>query len=222
MNKPGMLFKKAKHIYRTQGLVPFTRSALAFSIRLVLRYERYTLHNNVCFSADTLARLSEADLVPKGGHCTLEIVSSNLEADKLADKGLECRSSDGVDEDRLGRGAVMFCLFQGREPVHKSWLATSKGAMRSLTVIPFPVNFDEGEAYVGRTLTEPGFRRRGFWVYSAFKMQKYLEENRVTVAKCIVLKDNVAAQSAHSKYGDLPYGQGRYLRILWWGFWKEL
>ena len=38
----------------------------------------------------------------------------------------------------------------------------------------------------------------------------------------LVTVDNVISQKVHTKFNPVVFAQARYIRILWWKYWKEV
>ncbi len=95
-------------------------------------------------------------------------------------------------------------------------------ARDSITDIPYPVDFSNSEAYLGRTAKNPKYRQTDISVYVYFKVLQLLRQSGAITCRFVVSKSNRITQNALAKRVDAkPYGEGHYLKLLWWKFWKE-
>ena len=150
---------------------------------------------------------------------TLMIISTNKEADRLEAEGLEFRSSNPNSRQLLDKGAEAFCIFVGRELANIGWIIMTKQAkdtLRSKT----KVDFSNNEVYIASVWTSPKYRRMGFRRYNSFKRRQFAFRQGKTVCRTDIGKSNIASLSSKGK-ATSKYGEGRYLKILWWKFWKE-
>ena len=212
------LFSRAKQIYRSEGLASLLRRAFAFAAGHLVQYRTCYLFE---FPTENIQLLTESDLMPKIDDFTLKIVSIRQEADALEAEGLEFRSYVANADERLDKGAIAFCIFVGQELANISWMAMTLEAQRSLREAPCKVHFSKKEAYRGGVWTNPKFRRMGFSLYSLWKKLEFLQERGIQTSRGVVVKGNVTPQLGHARFAPTRYGEGRYLRILWWESWKE-
>ncbi|MGB2798888.1 MAG: hypothetical protein WBC55_03345 [Dehalococcoidia bacterium] len=218
MRSPNTIFKTTKEIYQREGLAPLLKRAFAFAAGHLVQYRRFYLFE---FPTKNIKHLTESDFMPKIDDFTLKIVSIKQEADALEAEGLEFRSYVSNADDRLDKGAIAFCIFVGQELANISWIAMTLEAQRSLREAPCKVHFSRNEAYRGGIWTNPKFRRMGFSLYSLWKKLEFLQERGIPTSRAIIAKGNVTPQLGHTKFAPIRYGEGRYLRILWWKSWKE-
>ena len=218
-----MLFRRAKHILQTEGLVPLIRRGFAFLIRrgfaflapYFFMYGTYYLYEHIVNES------KKADFLPGIRGLTFRIVSTNQQADELIADGLEFRSYVLDTRQWLGRGAIAFCIFVDGELAHISWVAMTAEVKGRLTELPFQVNFSNNEAYWGRLETNPRYQRMGLWGYSYHKILKFMRERGIVTLRFVVHTNNISTQRGYAKFGARRYAKARYLRILWWKFWKE-
>ncbi len=211
-------FGRARRILQTEGFLALLRSALRFLATGLFQYETYYLYQQPTEHARTM---KEADVMPKIPDFILKIVATNEEADKLEAAGLEFRSRARNTRQRLDKGAVAFCLFVGRELANISWLAMTQAAMDSLNEPPAKVSFSCSEAYRGGIWTNPKYRRMRFSQYSLLKKLEFLHERGIRTSRVVISKRNVTSQEGQMAFGPVKYGEGRYLRVLGIGFWRE-
>ena len=212
------LFSRAKQIYRSDGLVSLLKRGFAFMLSWFFEYRTCYLFE---FHTENIQHLTESDLTPKIDDFTLKIVTIRQEADALEAEGLEFRSYVANADERLDKGAIAFCIFVGQELANISWMAMTLEAQRSLREAPCKVHFSKKEAYRGGVWTNPKFRRMGFSLYSLWKKLEFLQERGIQTSRGVVVKGNVTPQLGHARFAPIRYGEGRYLRILWWESWKE-
>ncbi|MCK4723816.1 MAG: hypothetical protein KAT75_10945, partial [Dehalococcoidia bacterium] len=112
MSEATSLFKRAKRIYKTEGIAVLVRRAFSFVFGRFFFYRAYYLYEQ---PIEDIGKLNDADFMPKINDFTLKIISTNQEADELEADGLEFRSQVGNARERLDSGAVAFCIFVGRE-----------------------------------------------------------------------------------------------------------
>lgn len=206
---------RVKDVLQNEGLVPLLRRGFAFLVGYFFKYETLYLYEH------TMKERNEADFLPKIQNFTFQIVSTNLKADELAAGGHDFRSYSIYTSTWLDKGAVAFCFFVGRELAHIGWVAMTEEAKNAFEPFPYKVNFSNKEVCTGGTLTIPKYRGKGLMVYGYFKRFQYLWERGIVVSRNVVAIDNVASIKAHGKFSPKIHAKARYLKVLWWKFWKE-
>ena len=212
------LFTRAKQIYQTEDFTKLLRRGFAFVLRLFFEYQTYYLSGH---TAEDFRDLNEADFTPKIDNFTLKIISTNQEADELEADGLEFRSYVTNARDRLDKGAIAFCIFVGSELACIGWVALTQEAMDSLDEPPYKVDFANHESCTGRYWTNPKYRGEGLAPYACFNTFKFLHHKGTQVNRTAMRTGNISSVRATEKAGFKAYGEGRYLRILWWKSWRE-
>ena len=215
MRKLSTLFRRAKYIFHTEGLIPLLRQSLAFLAGYFFRYRISYLYEYSLEEGD------EAEFAPEIQDLALEVVSTNQQADELAARGLDFRLQDSRASQKLAGGAIAFCVFVGRELVHISWVAGTQEAKESLREPRYEVDFANGEVCVGGIWTNPKYRVMGLMTYGFLKRSQFLKQRGKVLARASVAKSNIVSQRVHAKFGARVYAEVRYLKILWWKFWKE-
>ena len=218
MTRVTMQFRRAKQIYQTQGLLSLVRRAFSFVIGRFFQYKTYYVLER---ALENVRKLNEADFLPKIDHFDLKIVSTNQEADELEAEGYEFRSQIVKARKSLDKGAVAFCIFVGRQITSIGWVAMTQEAKDSLNEPPYKVDFLNNEACATAVWTNPEYRRMGLHEYGVFKRHRFMLDHGVRTSRIIIAKWNIAFHTGSAKAGSRAYAQGRYLRILWWKFWKE-
>lgn len=213
--RPTALFRRARHIFQTEGLIPLLRTAFNFLAPYLFQYDTYYLYEHV------IKERKEADFMPTIQGFTVHIVTSNEQADKLAADGFDPRSHSVYSRGRLDKGAIALCIFVGRELAHIGWMAMSQEAKDTFDSLPYKVDFSHKEACTGATVTIPKYRGNGLMTYGYFKRFQYLWERGITISRNAVATNNIASQRVHAKFGPRIYARARYLKVLKWKFWKE-
>lgn len=210
------MLKRAKDILKTEGLKPLLTRGFDFVKVWFLEYGDYYLYEY------TLKERNEADFLPQIQDFTLKIISSNEEADKLAEAmGSDFRRRFVTARSMLDKGAIAFCIFVKGEIAHIGWVALSEEAHKAVDNLPYRVGFLNHEACTGGTQTIPQYRVKGLMAYGYFKRFEFLKEKGIVVSRNAVAKSNIASQKAHAKFSPRVYAEASHLRLLWWHFWKE-
>ena len=182
------------------------------------RYDTYYLLEN---AIDNIKNLDEADFMPKIDNFTLKIVSTNLEADELEAEGLEFCPHVVNARERLDKGAIALCLFVGPKLASVEWIAMTQEAKECVDEPPFEVDFSGNEVCTASGWTKPEYRGRGLAPYVHFKTLEFLREKGKVFERTSSLRVNSASHRAYTRFNSKRYAEARYLKILWWEFWKE-
>jgi hypothetical protein len=121
----------------------------------------------------------------------------------------------------LDNGAVAFCIYVGREPVHIAWLATSCEARRPLDRLGYEVRFGSGEAWTGAAWTTPSHRGRGLLTYSCYRRFEYLRLSGWLISRGAVETNNPVSHRATMRFAPQVYAIGRQWRVLGRRLWAE-
>ena len=219
MDRLTALFRRAKQIYQAEGLIPLVRRGSAFLGYRLLKYRTYYLY--AAPIEETLLVLDENHTVPRVGDFSVKVVSSNDDADELEAQGFEFLSQDSDAGERLDSGAVALCIFVGSELACIGWVALTQEAMDSLNEPPYKVEFANHESCTGRYWTNPKYRGVGLAPYASFNVFKFLHHKGIQVDRTVTRTGNISSVRATERAGFKAYGEGRYLRFLWWKSWKE-
>jgi len=212
---PRILLSRAKEILRTEGLLPLLSRGFDFLARCLFNYGIFYLYEH------TVKERNETDFMPKLQNLTVHIVSTNQQADELAASGFDCRSYSVHARRRLDKGAIAVCVFVKQELASIVWVAMTDEAKKSFDSLPYHVDFANREACTGGTQTIPKYRRKGLMTYGYYKVFQLLGEQGIMTSRYAVRTSNIASRRADAKLDYRIYARGRYLRILWWQFWKE-
>jgi len=213
------LFRRWVWILRKDGLTPFIKQGFLFLIRCLFSYQTFYLYREILDN-----KLDEVESTPKIHNFALKIISANEQTDELMASGFDFGSFVISADRRLDRGAIAFCALVERKLTHICWVAMTEQAKDSITDIPYPVDFSNNEAYLGRTVKNLKYWRMGnFSVTIVYlKAMQFLWRSGKTVCRFVVSKNNLITQNVLAKrIGARPCGEGRYLKLLWWKFWKE-
>lgn len=209
------LFRRAKRVFQTKGLVPLLRKGFAFLVDYFFKYETLYLYEH------TMKERNEADFLPKVQNFTFQVVSTNQQANELGANGFDLRSFSTYARRRLDKGAIAFCILIGREIAHVGWVAMTEEAKNTFTPYPYRVDFLNKEACTGGTITIPKYEKKGLMTYGYYKRFQFLRERGIVTSRNAVARSNIASQRVHAKFGPKIYAKGHYLKILRWKFWKE-
>ena len=216
ISTPGVWLRRAKDVFQREGLTTLLRRSFRFVRPWFFEYGKYYLYEH------TLKERNEADFMPKIEDFTFKIISTNKEADEMAAAtGFDLRRRFVDARNKLDKGAIAFCIFIKREIVHIGWVGMTEEAKESMSEPPYKVDFLNNEACTGGTLTIPEYRGKGLMSYGYFKRFQFLREKGIVRSRNAVDKSNIASQRAHAKFGPKVHAEARYLKLLWWKFWKE-
>ncbi len=210
------LVRKARGIYRTQGLMPLLRRFFVFVRDFIFLYQHYYIFEH------TLVERDEAASLPKIADFTLYIIRTDKDAAEVEDiTGFELRRRLVDVTEKLEKGAVGFVGFVKGKFAHISWVAFSEEAKRTFDLVPYKVDFSNGQACTGGTYTVPAFRGKGLMFYGYFRRFQFLREVGVEKTRNAVLTGNTASLKVHAKLGARKLAEGSRLILLGFEFWKE-
>ena len=170
----------------------------------------------------TLNEPMKFESTPKIKDFVFEIVTTGQRLKDLAAQGCDFGINIIGAEEKLNKGAIMFCIFMGKELACVHWAAANQEAINTLiNKTCYKTDFSNNEAYLGWSETNPKYRRAGLSMYVILEKVRLLTTMGKTTGKCLVARNNVASRKAIIKCGGRIYGEGRYLKILSWKSWKE-
>jgi GNAT superfamily N-acetyltransferase len=214
---PFALLRRAADILRTEGLWFLVTRSIHYIWRYFFSYSNYYLHEQ------SIRQREEIKYLPKIDSYTFRIVRSNEEADRLAaDIGYDFRRLFIRARNSLKKGAIAFCVFVDSEVAHIGWAAMNAEAKRTFDSAPYYVGFSDGEACAGGAFTIPKYRSMGLMSYVCYKRFEYLRDRGITLSRNAVSVDNTASQKVLAKFNPIIYAKARYIRILWYKYWKEI
>jgi len=211
--------QRACHLTRTEGLTGLA-AGVARSVhhcrRRILCTEKF-----VIYATDTSAYKTGLALPPIDG-LEVHILQNETDVERLVQGNYEdVRNVVRPAGRRLRQGAVGFCAFVRREVAHVAWVALSATAKQSFDVLPYPVDFQGGEACWGGALTTRRFRNRGIYRYVMAWRLRYCHEQGYPVLVDATAVDNVASLKSQGTYDPAVRSVGYYRRILWTSNWTE-
>ncbi len=212
------MIDRAKQTYRAEGLLSLLRRGLRLLAYRLFECREYWLYVN---PGPQGPRLNEADFMPRIDDFTFRIVTSNREADEAEAQGLEFRSQVPKAAEKLDKGAVAFCIFVGTELAHIVWFAMNREAKDAFDELPYEIDFSKGEVCTTAAWTHPRYRGKGLNRYSHFRRGQFKAERGIVATKSAVAKSNIAIQRSYAGLMPKKYAEGRYLKVLWWKWWRE-
>ena len=211
--------KRASHILEAEGPFGLMKRGLTFVACRLFFYRTYYLSE---YELERARSWREEDFLPRLDDFTFRMVTSNEEADALEAEGLEFRSYPyDIDATKaLDRGAIALCAFVGTELAAIGWVALTDRAAEALNEPPLNIDFSR-DALTAPIWTNPKYRRLGLRRYRAYRLRKFLLERDVTMTRGAIPKGNIAALKGLSRIDSTVYGEARYVRLLWWEWWRE-
>jgi len=202
------LLKKAKFIYKTEGLMSLLRNGFTFLVGCVFKCRYYYLYEH------TMKQRNETDFLPKIKAFDFQIVTTSQQADELEAKGFDLRSLSPKTKKCLDRGAFAFCILIGNEVAHVSWVAMTAEAKKAIEPIPYPVDFSNKEACTSNTITAEKYQGNGLMTYGKYKVFEFLREKGIMIVRNGIDTQNIASQRVHAKFGPRIYAKARYLYLM--------
>jgi hypothetical protein len=207
-------YKRGRYILQKEGLFPFLVKGVRFGAeRLFIRVSYYMFEIAVNDS-------TKLESKPKIQNFAFETILTGQRLNELVAQGFDFGVHIFGAEERLNHGAIMSCVFVGEELACIHWAAATQKTMNILTEIPYKVDFPNSEAYLGWSETNPKYRRLHLSSYLYWEEKKFLVTMGKTTGRTLVEKSNFASLNCLPKAGGRIYGEGRYLKILWWKSWK--
>ena len=207
--------RRARYILETDGFINVIKRGFIYFRPRVFSYRCVYLYETLIEDWD------EADFLPRIQNVDSIIISSNEDADKVAETYADVREIQFNAREYLNIGAVAACLFVGRDLVHISWIAFTEEAKRVCDSIPYKVNFSRGQACTGGTFTYPAYRGQNLMVYGCYKKFQYAKENGIRSIRNSMRTDNIASQKVYSKFNGVPYAKAYYLKFLMFKYLRE-
>jgi hypothetical protein len=216
MNYISERINRARYIVKDEGYNSFIKRAISYLSLHLFFNEEYYVREHYCGDLD------ESDYLPRISGYTIEIVSTNDEADRLAQKlGADFREQVLNARRRLDAGAVAFCIFIGKDLANIHWQGFSSKAKSSINPQPYFVDFKNHEGCTGGAETPMKFRKMGLMAYSCYHRNNYMKVRGIKMLIGIDATDNIAIYKVQSKFPSRLRARARYIKILWWKSWKE-
>lgn len=221
LRRPGLLFRRGRHVLRDEGLFPFIKGVssffltktkqLFFSNQTYYLYEK-TLNNEV----------NDIEFKPNIKNFRLRTISAPQQVDELVAQGFDFSYHAHIYDlkRRVTKGMIIFCAFIDKKIAHISCVAMSEKTKKDIDPLPYAIDY-QSEACIGDTETMREYRGLGIYTYVYLQIFQFLKERGLSKAKFTVRKDNIAPQKSQAKLGSKVYGEGHHLKLLWWKFWKK-
>jgi len=208
-------FKRVAGVFHNEGLCPLLKKIFQFIREQVFNTGTYYLYEH------RLRPLEEKDYLPdlKNVHC--EIITSNPEADRLEETGLEWRSQFLYSRAKLNKGGIAVCVFVDKKIACLSWIAINKKAEKSFVHRRYKVNYAEGECSTGGAYTLPQYRNKGLMTYSKFKQLQYLYERGFKTVRCAVKTSNPEQQRVNARFSPVIYDKLHLIKVLRFNFIRQ-
>jgi len=208
-------FKKAKFYIPREGFFRFIKRSFSFLKSKVFLYESHYIFQK---SLDNVIKSER--FAPKIKNYDFKIISTIEEMHDLLGRGFSINSPFSISSfsKRLGQGQIAFCIFVEKDLANSCW-----AVMNSNVKIDPPlrdINYKE-DAYLWNDVTAPQYRRLGLYTYGSLKGLQYLKEMGKSRGILAIRKDNEPAIRTQKKLGLEICGEGNYLRLFMWTFWKE-
>ena len=210
---------RALQILRNEGLPALLRHSIAFPVYLWGHLVEWG--SVYLYEYDLESGTMPQPRAPSESYM-LHVVHTNEEADQLAVRRFEdLRTRFIMARRNLNRGAIAFCVHDGRELANVGWIGFTKRAKECMDRIPYSVDFEHGESFTGGDFTVPKCRGKGLMFYNLGERVKYLQERGYRVNRDAAETDNVASQRVTERFAGEPLARGFYIRVFGWSYWKE-
>jgi len=152
-----------------------------------------------------------------------KLVDKTSDYSDLVSKGYDFSTFVVKNDNRLLQGAMCLCYFQNKTISHIIWIALDQQAKESLIDLPCQVDFESGEAYLGRMARNPKLPRMTFSAIAIyFQALEVLFTSGKKSCTFIVRQNNLLPQIGLAKRADIrPRSSARYFRLLWRQWWWE-
>jgi GNAT superfamily N-acetyltransferase len=219
MYKMKKLLNKALYRLKIDGAINLAGHIFLFLVSPIFKYQ-----SNFLLYKKTGTEQNEPLLKAKDS--VFKVVTSVVEFDKLrhefsVDNYLDIAEFMEHHDKRLEAGAILFCVFVGKELVCTGWAYIDQKTMSVSNSFKITVDYDNNEAYWGRVYTLPQYRGLGINPSLITGATKYLYTIGVKLLKTSILKDNVSSLRTTEKTGWSVYGEKYFVRILVWNFSRE-
>jgi hypothetical protein len=213
------IFSGIKGIIKHEGVISLISRGFAFLLHRGFIFEDYYV---ILTKINISAEEHETDFLPETDNYYLHIISTNREADALAANGFDFTAYELNLRASLNKGAVVFCIFIGKELAHIVCAADNLRGKDNVDPRPFAVNFKDGEIVTGRALTVPKFRRLHLRIYSGYMLRKFCREKCISRIKGTVRANNYATLVNMAQFTfHNAVSKCRFIKILWFRHLKE-
>ncbi|MBE9505798.1 MAG: hypothetical protein IMY84_03205 [Chloroflexi bacterium] len=213
------LMARARRLLKTEGVRGLMLGIARFGSAPVHRafwWESFRVYEFV------LTELGEVSLAPPVAGLEVHVIECEDDADRLVQEGYEdFRLTIGSSGRRLESGAVAFCAHVDGVLAHVAWVALSEDAKRSFDVLPYAVDFANGEGCSGGSWTFPRYRGWGIYRYVMGWRLAYLQSHGCTLCRNATLADNVAALRGQEVFPHRVIGRAHVRRLFGRTRWTE-
>ena len=207
-----MSFKKGVRILRDHGMEKFIKRFFIFLSQNIFTFRTYNFYKK------SLNNSEKVDLELKGRDPALIIIHLSSELDNLIQDGFNFGPYQDVYDIRklLNEGAILFCVFFGKNWAHTSWASIDNGS----SIDPFfGKSQHQNEGYIGTCSTNPDCRGLGLYPYVLSKICEFFEIRGKTSALISTAKNNAPSITGISKAGFYIYSDGYNLNVAGCKFW---
>ncbi|MBN1152312.1 MAG: hypothetical protein JXA58_03800 [Dehalococcoidia bacterium] len=205
--------ERAKAYAREHGLLALARVAFRTYV-----FSRSLFYVYVC--PHTVSTAGEP--LPSVDNFAAVFVSSNDEADQLAETHEDFRLLDKRARRGLSNGAVALCLYSGSTLVNVSWLATNARAHRAIDSIGLPFDVAIHGAWTGRVRTKPAYEGRGLFRYACAKRFEHVVSRGIDKSCTSVADVSTRSHVMSASLGCHLAGKGHVVRLFWWHWWRSV
>jgi ribosomal protein S18 acetylase RimI-like enzyme len=214
---PLYYFTKAVFHIQREGLIAFIKQLFSsLKDKVFLYQEHYIFQKDL----NNLNTTESERFAPKVKGYDFKVISAKEEVCELLERGFSINPPFSIDSfyERLVQGQIAFCIFVGKDLAYSSWAVLNN----NVRIHPplKNINYDK-EAYLVYDVTSPKYRRLGLHTYGSIRRFEYLKEMGKTRGILTVLKNNELAIRTQRKLGSEICGEGKYLRLFKWTFWKK-
>jgi len=204
---------------RYEGVKSLITRGLSFLLHRFFIFEDYYVIVSKWKDVD---KEVEADYLPEiDNHC-YRIITNNQEVDELIADGFEMGAYELNLRISVNKGAIAFCHFVGKEFAHFTFYADNPRGKEFIDLLPYKVDFENGQEISGKSLTIPKYRNLRLRYYNGYVMRKYLWSQGFTGAAYSTRVDNYPALMSYAKPPEkLVTSRCKYIKILWFKYFKE-
>jgi hypothetical protein len=206
-------YLRGRYVLFHEGISSFLKQGFSFISLSLFQYGIYQV-----YETDITTCQPKIEIKLKS-ELTFKVIYTSADYNQLAAEGYNFKQK--VSQPLLDKGAMLLCIFDKRDLVCLNWVATTERAKHEIDIVPFKVDFNNGEVCSGGSYTEPKYRNLGICSYILSIKAKILAQKGVKINKFSIQKGNIASIKASSKFNNRLISQWRYLKILWWKSWKE-
>lgn len=122
----------------------------------------------------------------------LKIIDAYSKIDELLKEKYDFGTSTNLlgIKEKLDSGAILFCVFIGREFSHSSWIAMTDKA--KYDPVPLLIDYNR-ESYIQDCFTSPKYRGLGLYPYTLNQIFKFLREKNVSIVYIASRKGNFSS-----------------------------